>query len=662
VTTRAALVRGGVALAVISSALAHPGRAQAGTVWTWVCGTWTKDNGVMRAVGGRGYTVSPGSGCPRSGLSISATGRTGFGGRAAWQTSAPAGMTLVGAWIPPYEMSAFGINAGRGFRGGFYWKGGGAVVGNWTTWTSPTFRSPYFGWRIVCGAKSCDGRQTFAEFTVYEIQLKAEENQAPALSPFPSANLFSHRGWVRGSWPVSFRATDPSGVCLTQAVANGQVLYGPSAAANQRTWHQCPDQTFAETVNTVDYVQNGTGTFPLTLKAMNAADVWTSSGEWTRNISVDDVAPTISLAGPTDAPSTAGAQYLTATAGAGPSGVSGILCSLDSAPAQWYRGATARVGVTGVGVHRLTCESANNAEDAHGHIATSAPAVRTLSIRQPAVSTVSFARIADTLRCAKKRERVTVPAQWIIERVHGHRVRVRIPAQKQTITVVRCHPRVVKRRVRVGGRWVIERVVLLPRRVLVKTKRVRFGARTVVSGWLGTAQGNALGGQEVRILTAPDNGSQAFTLAARTTTRADGTWSEHLPPGPSRLVRAVYSGASTVEPAISSIARLVVPAAVTMNISPRRTHWGGTITIRGRLRGGYVPPAGELVVLWVAWRGGSTEIGHLYAARDGRFRSTYTFLRGNGTEKYRLWATTAHETDYPFASSGSRRVSVTVGP
>ena len=65
------------------------------------------------------------------------------------------------------------------------------------------------------------------------------------------------------------------------------------------------------------------------------------------------------------------------------------------------------------------------------------------------------------------------------------------------------------------------------------------------------------------------------------------------------------------------------------------------------MRGGYIPAAGELVILHVGWGGGSTEIGHLYTDRSGRFHTRYTFLRGNGTVTYRLWATSARETDYP---------------
>jgi len=104
-----------------------------------------------------------------------------------------------------------------------------------------------------------------------------------------------------------------------------------------------------------------------------------------------------------------------------------------------------------------------------------------------------------------------------------------------------------------------------------------------------------------------------------------------------------------------------VPASLRLNIRPRATDWGHTITIAGRLRGGFVPPAGELVVLRIGWAGGSTEIGHLYTARDGEFHTTYTFLRGNGTVTYRLWAETVNESDYPFAVGSSRKISVTVG-
>jgi hypothetical protein len=193
--------------------------------------------------------------------------------------------------------------------------------------------------------------------------------------------------------------------------------------------------------------------------------------------------------------------------------------------------------------------------------------------------------------------------------------------------------------------------------------RTAFGATTKIDGWLGTAQGDALPGQPVRIMTAPDTPNGQFIQAAVATTGSDGTWTATLPAGPSRRVQASYAGTATVEPSTSGAARVIVPASLKLGIHPRRTHWEGTIVISGRLRGCCVPSqVGELVVLHVGWAGGTAEIGHVYARAGGRFRATYTFLRGSGTQTYRLWATTAVESGYPFAAGASRKVSVTVGP
>jgi hypothetical protein len=67
-------------------------------------------------------------------------------------------------------------------------------------------------------------------------------------------------------------------------------------------------------------------------------------------------------------------------------------------------------------------------------------------------------------------------------------------------------------------------------------------------------------------------------------------------------------------------------------------------------------------VLKIGWAGGSAEIGHIYSTLNGDFRAPYTFLRGNGTETYQIWAVTARESGYPYAIGSSRRVQVRVEP
>ena len=292
------------------------------------------------------------------------------------------------------------------------------------------------------------------------------------------------------------------------------------------------------------------------MRPTTTARVTISSSAVTSNVNIDNDPVGVTLSGPTDAPSTAGTQYVTATGSAGPSGVSGIGCSVDGSPSQWYPQASVQVPVAGVGVHRVTCYSANNARDASGNVATSAPQSWTLSIRQPTVAGIGFAKHVDSLLCRRVTKRVKVPARWVTVRRHHRRVRVRRRARTKVERVMRCHARVVRRRVAVWvtvrrhgklvrvkrHRWI--RVPLLPHVVMHSTKRVGHGRRTSVSGWLGMPDGTALGGQVVRVLTAPDNGLGHFTQAAVATTAANGSWSARLPAGPSRLVEAYYAGAA----------------------------------------------------------------------------------------------------------------------
>ncbi len=557
------------------------------------------------------------------------------------------------------------IGDGHGYRGAFFWNQGStgqtAITGQYPSvgCCRTSFASRHIGWYFACARARCSD---YAYLQVGEIYLTATENQGPAIAPAPTNNLWANHGWVRGSWPISFATSDPSGVCDTAATLGGQVIQGVISTPQKYLWHECPDESFARAIDTSTAKGTaglGEGAMTLVLWAKNAAGVISNKSE---TVQVDNRSPTISLSGATSAPTTAGTQFITATAGAGPSGVAGIGCALDGGGRHWYPGSSIRVPVAGFGVHHVTCVSYSNAKDGSGQPGISAPATWTIAIRVPSVSTVSFARVVGRAHCVRTKRRIRIPAQWVTVVVNGRHVRVRIPAQTRVVKRVRCRSRIAVVRVRVHGRWVTRRVAVGPHTLSSRSNRIPFGSPTTVSGWLGTSSGSPLPGQQISILTAPDDGSQAFTLAATAQTGPDGVWSTGLKPGPSRLVKVQYGGTSSVEPSQSTPARLIVPASLSMQITPRHSHWGATISINGRLRGGYVPPKGELILLWVGWPGGSTEIGHLYAQPDGSFHSTYTFLRGNGTETYRFWAATASESDYPYAPHRSAKTAVTVGP
>ncbi len=590
-------------------------------------------------------------------LEINTNGNVPKDQSANWSTSTPSSdIQIIGVYTPYNQVLIDCAAQQDGFTAQFYWGSYGDNYGTQSIEPSPSgppgsicygvginrsiTPSRYFGWAAGCYLSqqllsTSDGSRVLG---VRGIYLTAQENTGPTISPMGYGNLwFESSGWVRGSWPLSINVDDPSGVCSTQENVGNEVIHGPGdTQPDHSRWQQCPDEQLDHEVDTTTFPN---GPLELSLSAENAASVVTWESE---DVHVDNQPVNLTLSGPTDAPETAGTQYMTATATAGPSGVGDIQCSLDGGATRTYDSASVRLGVHGLGTHQLRCIAFNRALDSSWAYGSSSWQTRTLSIRQPSVSTISFGRLVRKLHCAKRRERVHVPGRWIVERVNGHRVRVRIRAQTRTIRVLRCRRRAVSR--------TVQRT----------TKRVRFGGTSLVSGWLGTANGNALGAQHVEVMTAPDDGISGYSLAATATTAANGTWSARLPAGPTRLVRAVYRGTAMVEPATSAVAHVIVPGSARLTIAPRRTHWGATIAIRGRLKGGHIPPAGELIVLWIGWRGGSAEIGHIYADTSGRFATPYTFLRGSGTERYRIWAATARESDYPFAPARSRKITVMV--
>jgi hypothetical protein len=207
-----------------------------------------------------------------------------------------------------------------------------------------------------------------------------------------------------------------------------------------------------------------------------------------------------------------------------------------------------------------------------------------------------------------------------------------------------------------------ERRVLLPYAVNEPTRRVRHGRRTTVSGFLGLADGTALGGQTVNVYSAPDDNAPRFRLMGTVTTDAYGDWTARVPAGPSRLIEAVFPGNGTTEPATSSTVTLTVPARIALKISPRVLPWSKKITISGRLVGGYVPGDGVALRLRVPYPGGHFLQEPFRTNRHGEFRFQWTYGAGRGVTSYRfVVATTATESDYPWAAAASRAISVTFG-
>ena len=553
----------------------------------------------------------PGSIADGGGLYIGALSSYKRGQGAIWQTVAPAGFSIVSATVPSGQLYASGISAGSvgQYGGDFYWNGGRSNISAGETGaTIGPFGSNYFGLLLVCGKSPCRITNGSGVGEIGQINLQARETPSPSLSSL--TGLWQARGWIRGRWTLAFSGDSPSGMCGLSASFGGLPLPGATSARNRSAWHQCSAPPVSDSVVTQGYAQ---GPNTLQIAGYDAAGKIVGVD---RTIDVDNQPPTVTLSGPADAPSTAGTQYVTATATAGPSGIDGISCSVDGARGQWYKGSSAHVPVSGVGHHAVRCVAENNAVDTRGVHGASAPSTFAMKIGVPTVTAIAFSKLVARLRCRQARKGKT-----------------------------KCQPRTVLRR--------------------RSSITVRHGDAATLDGWLGTYTGTALSGQTVQILAAADNGKRNFRPVTTATTAANGTWSAQLPAGPSRLVEAVYAGGPSVQSSVSGLAREVVPAKIELRkVSPRKVAWGHSVKIVGRLLGGYLPPGGALVRLRIGLGKAFTTYGvHEHVGGHGRFTTTYTFGLGDASIHRTYWFQIASLPmgNYPYAPASSRRISVAVG-
>jgi hypothetical protein len=194
--------------------------------------------------------------------------------------------------------------------------------------------------------------------------------------------------------------------------------------------------------------------------------------------------------------------------------------------------------------------------------------------------------------------------------------------------------------------------------------KVGYGRPVTLHGVLMSSAGFPLSGQPVAILTAPDNGSNAFKPAATVTTGPNGSWTATLPPGPSRIIEASYPGSPTILPA-TGYATVITPAKIVLtSVTPDRTPWGSRVRITGRVFGGYIPSSSKLLRLDLGIVGipGLSKIqGIPNVSPDGTFTTTYKFAHYQGVVRFWLQVSSLAEADFPFSPAHSRRWIVTVG-
>ena len=314
-------------------------------------------------------------------------------------------------------------------------------------------------------------------------------------------------------------------------------------------------------------------------------------------------------------------------------------------------------------------------------------------IRLGTRSLLSFAKLRAPGRTVRERVRVGYHVKTVRRRLlvgyhlksvrgrrHGHRVirhikvgghyrdvtrRIKVGGRRRRITlVIPTNRRCAHRRIKTGRhRW---REISVCREIklhAITRHRVHFGQAVRVHGLLTTAQGAPIRDARVRVLTRPHDRGGIFRHVSTVHTDAAGRWVARLRGGPSRSIRAYYPGSPTVEP-VSSYAHLTVPAKIRLHISPHVLPWSHRITITGHLVGRYVPHDGVALRLLVRYPHAKrrTPLLALRTNRHGAFDFTWTYHAGRGVATYPFSiATTATETDYPYAAGNSPSVKVTFG-
>ena len=562
-----------------------------------------------------------------------------------WEVDAPPNMAIVMAHVPEMADS----DGSYGWGQFFYWDSGSSGwltnlnggAGAWPSTQGWQSFSPsrYFGWELACNAPNTGCNSADAYVDVFDLQLEAYEYQTPNIFAGPVSgghNLwYQAGGWVHGSLPIDLQASDPTGVCRVVVWWNGHdVLDTGERPASSASWDQCdpnhapnsPQNFFTgSTINTTTDVPGSATGVQLAIQAHNASyNPSTGAPDWTSDVeslNVDNLPVSLSLTGPTDVPVTAGTQYVTATASSGPSGVGAIMCSVDGSAwtAQRLTGAggqaaSASVPVNGLGSHTVSCYAANQAVDGSGAPTASPTQTWSLKLGEPVKDGITFAKVVRD--CRRVRERV----------------------RKRVRHVLRCQTRTPERRI----------------------QEVALGRRVTVRGWFATADGTALGHVPVSIMAAVDDGFHEWRRVSVVNTSADGSWRATLPPGPSRLVEAVYGGGPFTESAVSPLGRVMVPAKIRLEPVSAHVPWGGVLVVRGRVLGGFIPP--EQILQMRSGVGKHLQvIGNPYIHGDGRFVIRLAATGSGGPLTTQIAVATLRETNYPYARGYSRRIWITIG-
>lgn len=194
-------------------------------------------------------------------------------------------------------------------------------------------------------------------------------------------------------------------------------------------------------------------------------------------------------------------------------------------------------------------------------------------------------------------------------------------------------------------------------------RQVPYGRGVRYGGRLLTVWGEPVAGASVAVTESFAAGAAAGSRRTLAQTRADGTFSLYLAPGPSRQVSAAYGGSPSLSRTATSAATLAVRGNVRLRASTAVARVGGApVVFSGRVaRTGVRTPKETEVELQFRYPGaGWSEFRTVKTAANGRFRFPYRFSDDDSRGiRFQFRAVVPAQKDWPYDPGASQPVIVT---
>ncbi len=219
------------------------------------------------------------------------------------------------------------------------------------------------------------------------------------------------------------------------------------------------------------------------------------------------------------------------------------------------------------------------------------------------------------------------------------RVKTRLSAGRQQVKTVR---RKIGRGK--GKRWVKRRVVRF------KTAfPVGLGRQAEIQGVLTNPDGQPLHDVPIRVLAKPALPGAGFAATGIVRTDGQGRFTYKLRGTTSRTLQFRYDGTGRIRPSTSEV-NVAVPASSTFTLNPPRILNGETVTFKGRVQGGPIPPNGKLIELrkWTGRQWAPFRVIRTDAA--GRWQHVEPVVSVTGLVIFKLRANIPAEAGFPFAA------------